>query len=353
MKIALIIFIIFPFFTMKRFATFFALLLSQSACFKPIDPAVSEFRPAMRTLVQDLSSYAKAQRADFLIIAEDGATNLLTDNAELSGLLQTDYLAAVDAFLQKEVFFQVVRTEITGSNEDRITYEQRTNQEALNWLSLAKVHRPVFVVDICGTATNQYETSYQLNTNAALIATQAASEHHDLIPPASTSYHNQNNDPITALNQVRNFLYIKDIRNYGATQQAAIAALAAQPEDLLIIDAFWGELPLTTSDVAQLKYKPNGERRLVVAHVSIGAAEARRFYRLTDWDRKKYRPDWVGKQDEELFHGNHVVSFTTPEWRSILFGSPTAYLDRIISAGFDGASLGYCNAYYWFENNKM
>jgi cysteinyl-tRNA synthetase, unknown class len=346
-------FLFFDYYAMKLFAAFFSLTLFFSACFKPIAPAVSEFRPAMRTLVQDLSSYAKAQRPDFLIIAQDDATNLLTDNAELSGLLQMDYLAAVDAFLQKEVFYQVVRTNIVGSTQDRISYEQQTNQEALNWLNLAKQHRPVFVVDICGATLSNYETSYQFNTNAALIATQATTEKHDLVPLASTSYHNQNNNAISSLNQVRNFLYIKDIRNYGATPQVAINALAALHEDLLIIDAFWGEVPLTTADIALLKSKPNGARRLVIANISIGAAEARRFYRQTDWDRRKSRPEWVGKQDEALFHGNHVVNFSSTEWRTILFGSPTAYLDRVIAAGFDGASFGYCNAYLWFENHKM
>jgi cysteinyl-tRNA synthetase len=41
-------------------------------------------------------------------------------------------------------------------------------------------------------------------------------------------------------------------------------------------------------------------------------------------------PDWPG---------NYAVQYWDPGWQAILYGSPNAYLDRILAAGFDGVYL--------------
>ena len=58
--------------------------------------------------------------------------------------------------------------------------------------------------------------------------------------------------------------------------------LAANTADMLVIDhaKSSGKVPLTREDVARLKVRPDGTKRLVIAYMSIGEAEEFRFY----WD---------------------------------------------------------------------
>jgi cysteinyl-tRNA synthetase len=47
------------------------------------------------------------------------------------------------------------------------------------------------------------------------------------------------------------------------------------------------------------------------------------------------------------------VKYWRPEWQDILYGSREAYLDKIISAGFDGAFLDVVDAYYYYVAREM
>jgi cysteinyl-tRNA synthetase len=50
--------------------------------------------------------------------------------------------------------------------------------------------------------------------------------------------------------------------------------------------------------------------------------------------------------------GNFPVEYWRPEWKRILYGSPTAYLDKIVDAGFDGVYLDLIEAYEHFEERR-
>lgn len=128
-------------------------------------------------------------------------------------------------------------------------------------------------------------------------------------------------------------------------QRLDIAAMAAIDADLIVIDySFDGTASrvLSASQVATLKVKPDGTRRIVLAYFSIGEAEDYRFYWQPGWN--SYRPAWLLEENPE-WDGNYDVRYWSPEWQSILYGSPSSYLDRIISAGFDGIYLDRVDAF--------
>lgn len=108
----------------------------------------------------------------------------------------------------------------------------------------------------------------------------------------------------------------------------------------------------TPERVEQLRTRPDGRRRIVLAYLSIGEAESYRWYWRTHWP--VLPPSWLGPENPD-WRGNHRVRFWDPEWQRIIVDTePTLldvmldrfggswrmpYIDRILEAGFDGVYL--------------
>ena len=156
----------------------------------------------------------------------------------------------------------------------------------------------------------------------------------------------ENAADVAALMDAKNFLYLINSDRIG-TREEYLAAVAATNYDLVLVDAFFEEEPLTAENVARLKRKANGGSRLVLAYVNIGAAEDYRYYWQPDW--RIGDPPWLAAPydgyEDEIF-----VEYWSPEWQAIIFGSPEAYIDRVLAAGFDGAYLDNVLAYEEFED---
>ncbi len=139
-----------------------------------------------------------------------------------------------------------------------------------------------------------------------------------------------------------------EVKHWGyQLQDLRLDDLAASPFDLLVIDYSRDgsqEKRWTKEDLSALKRALPG--RLVLAYLSIGEAESYRFYWEKSWGRKP--PRWLDRENPD-WKGNYKVKYWDPEWQGILFGSPDAYLDKIIDAGFDGAYLDIIDAYEYFE----
>jgi len=109
------------------------------------------------------------------------------------------------------------------------------------------------------------------------------------------------------------------------------------------------EIPLTRDEVAEMQKKPDGSKRLVIAYLSIGETENYRYYWKPEWD--KQRPSWMGKENKE-WKANYLAKYWEPEWQKIIYGSPEAYVDRVLAAGFDGFYFDRVDAYYFFGDNE-
>ena len=117
--------------------------------------------------------------------------------------------------------------------------------------------------------------------------------------------------------------------------------IADSPYDLVVVDYARGEdrneIPLTKDEVAAMQKKPDGSKRLIIAYLSIGETENYRYYWKKEWD--KQRPSWMGKENKE-WKANYLAKYWEPEWQKIIYGSPEAYVDRVLAAGFDEAGAG-------------
>jgi cysteinyl-tRNA synthetase len=140
---------------------------------------------------------------------------------------------------------------------------------------------------------------------------------------------------------------IQRVSSWGYQLQARegarldLGALSRCPFDLLVIDLGDGDRPLTATDVARLKTKPDRSRRLVLAYLSIGEAEEYRSYFEASWKTKP--PAFLAKLNKD-WKGNYKVRFWDPAWQRLVF----EYLDRIVASGFDGAYLDIIDAFDYF-----
>ncbi len=122
-----------------------------------------------------------------------------------------------------------------------------------------------------------------------------------------------------------------------------IDEVARSRADLVVVDyapdrVYGVELPFSAADVQRMQTKPDGSRRLVVAYLSIGEAERYRTYWNNAWYDAPTRPAWLLPPNPR-WDGNFPVRFWHPDWQAIVLGSPAAYLERILAAGFDGVYL--------------
>ena len=130
--------------------------------------------------------------------------------------------------------------------------------------------------------------------------------------------------------------------------------IAKAPYDVFVIDySADGTDPhaFTAAEVARLKVKPDGSRRIVLAYFSIGEAEQYRYYWQKDWDVPATAPAWLGAANER-YRTNILVRFWDPAWQSIVFRGENNYLDRIFAAGFDGIYLDRVDVYQEFEKEN-
>lgn len=149
-------------------------------------------------------------------------------------------------------------------------------------------------------------------------------------------------------------------------------AIAGLDVDLVVIDYSAdgsADTAFTADDIAHMKERPSGGRKLVISYMSIGEAEDYRFYWQKSWSGKAAgkgrgkakaqpqaqeaeKPAWLDDVNPD-WEGNYKVRYWDPEWQAVIMGSPDAYLDRIIAAGFDGVYLDIIDAFeYWRDEKK-
>jgi cysteinyl-tRNA synthetase len=148
---------------------------------------------------------------------------------------------------------------------------------------------------------------------------------------------------------------LADAKSWGyQLQKIKPEVIAKAPYDVFVIDySADGTDPhaFTADEIARLKAKPDGSRRIVLAYFSIGEAEQYRYYWQKDWDNPSTAPPWLGAVNER-WRTNILVRFWDPAWQSIIFRGENNYLDRIFAAGFDGIYLDRVDVYQEFEKEN-
>lgn len=133
------------------------------------------------------------------------------------------------------------------------------------------------------------------------------------------------------------------VRSWGYQLQGnSVDVIAASPYDVIVMDysrESSQEAAFTPEELARMKVKPDGSRRIVISYISIGEAESYRYYWAEKgWTKKANRPKWIGKENPE-WKGNYSVNFWEDGWQNIILHDDDSYMNRIMKAGFDGVYL--------------
>lgn len=315
------------------------LLVLTTACGGEDEPTVTDidYKQEMRDFVQGISQYAKNENSDFIIIPQNGQ-EIITTNGEPDGPADASYLSAIDATGREDLFY--------GYDDDNVATPVDEREYLVDFLDIAHDNGvSVLVTDYCWDQL-KVDNSYAQNRVKQYISFAAPDRELNTIPSYPSPLNEESADDITNISQASNFLYLINPNQFGSVD-AFISAVQATNYDALIIDAFFNEQLLTQLQVNQLKTKANGGKRLVIAYMSIGEAEDYRYYWQSGWEPntpsfiKAVNPDW---------EGNYKVEYWNPDWQSVIYGNSDAYLDKLLSAGFDGTYLDIIDAFEYFED---
>ncbi len=295
------------------------------------------YREFMREFVVSLSYYARSYNPQFIMIPQNGV-EIITENGEPDGPLSTEYVNAISGIGQEDLFY--------GYNDDNEPTPNASKNYILGFLNTAKSHGlEILVIDYC-SSTSYVDESYNQSYIRNFISFAADSRELDNIPSYPTSIFDNNNSSVTNLSDAANFLYLINADAYN-NKTDFLNAIIPTNYDLIIVDLFFhGDIILSSSEVASLKTKPDGGRRLVIAYMSIGEAEDDRYYWKNIWNLRP--PSWLGDENPN-WEGNYKVHYWKPEWQQIIYGNDDSYLKKIIDAGFDGVYLDIIDAFEYFE----
>ncbi len=294
-----------------------------------------DFKQEMRDFVVGISRYAKQQRADFIIIPQNGV-EILTEDGTPYGDISQNYMDAIDAQAQEDLNY--------GYDADDVATPSATKAYLKSFLDKAKgQQKTILITDYCSSPVH-ISDAFQQNAQFGYVGFVASQRELNIVP--SIPVYNAHPNDVVNMGQVHNFLYLINPDNFQSKSDL-IQRLSATNYDLIIMDMFFvNQVSFTASEIAQLKHKANGGERLVVSYMSIGEAEDYRFYWQSSWNADK--PIWLDMENPD-WAGNYKVRYWEKDWQKIIYGNHNSYIKKIIDAGFDGAYLDIIDAYSFFE----
>lgn len=282
----------------------------------------------MQDFVINISKYARSYDSDFIIIPQNGV-DLIFNKINPSLGINSNYINAIDGIGIEDLFFDK---------------KLKTDTYRYNNLRKIKEQKKIIVSDFI-TNDSDIETVIAKNKQEGFICFPRVNgnEYYKEIPKEIID---ENTNDITKFSEAKNFLYLINAGNFKKKTDF-FKAIAATNYDVVSIDLFFDDKPLSSNEINQLKTKANGAKRLVIAYMNIGAAENWRYYWNGNWILND--PVWI-KKNYAGYENEFYIQFWHPEWQTIIYGNDKSYLKKIIDAGFDGVYLDNVEAYYFLYN---
>lgn len=302
-----------------------------------------DYREEMRTLIQRISNYARAQKRNFQIVVRDAEELIIKRDLQDENIISParTFTRTIDAVLYDGVFMGHMAVDQAPPPE--------VQQAELASIERAKnAGLPVFIIDYA-TKPAEIDRIYRTANQAGIIAAVVPRPTSDLgsIPDYPRRPNNENSNNVLGLNDVKNFVYLSDPAAFGRQDQFALK-MHDTNFDLIIVEPFSGREPLSKQAVETLKYKKLGARRLVFARMDIASAASYRYYWQPGW--AEGFPGFIGApfpRDPD----RHFVEYWNPGWHDVIFGNPSSFLYGLIVQGYDGVILEGMRNFLAFEGN--
>jgi len=295
-------------------------------------PGIAE---QMQNFVINIAGYARNYDDSFIVIAQNGE-ELAFNNADTSGGLGnicTAYTDVVNAFSAEEVHY---------SGTLNLNYYRRNILLLLGSSIELSLNKTVMVSDYLLNNEDWFNAAY-LSSEFGLLnyIRMAGNYNYSRIPDIGTG----NIMDVNNIDGVSNYLCLLDTDNF-ADPGEMIDSISASNYDLVVIDLFFNDHMLTPEDLAKIRNKQNGSKRLIIGYVSIGTAENYRYYWQSSWTENL--PEWIIKP-HETHSDEYWVDFRNKDWENIIYGNDDSYIKKIVDAGFDGVLLDHLGVYKQIE----
>lgn len=290
------------------------------------------YKVEMLHLIQGIHTAAQKTYPHFCIIG-NGGTNLYNplaysennENAKAA-------LKLVDGVLIESLNYGYSQRDDMKSPEDARKF-------LLNSIKFVKEQGIVlFNIDYCSKIQNKILAALASKSDG--IINFSAKRNLDELPETKL-----NEKAVTSLRDCKNFCVLLNPHKFPS-KKAYFEKLKKSNYDLLIIDGYYGGNFLQKDEVANLKRKPNGEKRFVYCYMSIGEAEPYRLYWNDSY--KTTPPEWIAGKNENW--GSYKVKYWLESWHKIIYSGEMSYLSQILNAGFDGVFLDVVDAFEYFED---
>lgn len=316
-----------------------------SAADTPIEQ-IPNFRRYMREMITELGR--TAHKRNLQVLVRNAPELLIKEMIEgyweeqhepgqphlASGDVFTDYLDAIDGMIIDGLYWGNDRYGIATEHGAATPYRQAADV-------LKKAKRPVFsieyakdpkvVADIHKSATADKLISYVDQDGDMALASIPTERPWD-----------ENPAHVTMVSTARNWLPIFDGSKFP-TRQAMIDALSHTSYDILAIDPFWRGEGFTFADVASLKTKPFGSRRMVLGRLPVGLASPKRWYWKKEWQGG---PPAFLKQPMPENPNFWLVDYWSDDWKAII----GKYFTNMAAIGVDGFLIDAADAYLALED---
>jgi len=316
---------------------------------KPPKPQeVPPFREDLRALVDGLAQYAEARDPKFLFVGREPLGLMATSSWEAQRAALLDPKAEdrepIPDTAPGAPFRRILRdldaVALDGLNCPKpkpkpgepppTSAEQKAEAAREARIKAIKAAgTPVLSLDAC--AVSHYELARKGRAAHALsVAVIGRPDAPKPLPAERPPY--ENSDGVATLADVKNAYWLRSPRAYGSKSEW-LAAVAKSNADLVVVDSFYAaDQPLTKADVASMKYKFMGPRRLVLAEIDLTAARDDRYY----WKREWRIGETPILREPMSGHANGVLTnYWLQEWKDIL----GAYFVGLMDLGFDGVLL--------------
>ncbi|MBI1266739.1 MAG: hypothetical protein GC193_04810 [Cryomorphaceae bacterium] len=284
----------------------------------------------MQDFIIAISDYAHGIDDDFIVIPQNGS-ELAFNNLERTEGFRSDFMNAIDGFGIEELFYD-------GEAVDD-AYRLDNVRDIVG-------EKVVMVADMLGSSS-QYQSAINKNLAEGFICFPRYPDNHDYLSIPSNVI-NENASDVSVLAEAQNYLYLISSDNFSSAEDM-IAAIEATNYDVVLVDLFFEDEPLTASQVNRLKLKANGSSRLAIAYMSIGSAENYRYYWKKSWFH--HCPTWLKRRYDGYPH-EFWVKFWNKTWQEIIYGNDESYTKKIIDANFDGVYLDNVEAYYFLYHRN-
>lgn len=314
---------------------------------------VPQFREELRKLVEGLAQYAEARDPKFAIVGREPLGLMRTSPWETQRLSLADPKAEerepVPDSAPGAPFRRILRDldavalddlncpKPAPKPGDPQPTSAQIKAEAAREAQIKAIRAagtPILSLDRCDLPRAELARKGRAE-NALSVAAIGAPDAPKRLPAERPPY--ENSDGVVTLADARNAYWLRGPRAYGSKADW-LGAAAKSNADLLIVDAFYSaDQPLTKADVAALKYKFMGPRRLVLAEIDLTAARDDRYY----WKREWRIGETPILREPLRDHSNGALAnYWLQEWKDIL----GAYFVGLMDLGFDGVLIDGLNA---------